>query len=230
MATERQSSRRAEPAPIQPEVDLRIVAFTFAEGALYVHIENGASGPQLPSSPPNPLVELDATAALVVRESLGFNEQYMEQLYSLSIFENEEWTILVSYLALICSEGAPKPTTSGGWIPASDTAAFSEADQRIVEYALFRLRAKLGYTTIAFHLMPEMFTLSEVQSAFETILGRELDKRNFRRRMATLGILAPTSDSRRVGSHRPARLYRFRPDRDPTDYLTPPWATTGPEE
>jgi hypothetical protein len=57
------------------------------------------------------------------------------------------------------------------------------------------------------------------------VLDRKLDKRNFRRRMSALGILTVTGSTRRDGSHRPARLYRFRPDRDSSDYLTPPWAT-----
>jgi 8-oxo-dGTP diphosphatase len=112
----------------------------------------------------------------------------------------------------------------------TDIEGLSDSDRKVVDYALFRLRAKLGYTTIAFHLMPQLFTLSELQAVFETILGRSLDKRNFRRRMATLGILAGSRQTRRDGSHRPARLYQFLPDRDPTDYLTPPWASTRPGE
>ncbi len=215
---------------LRPTVDIRIVAFTFAHGVLYLHALPYREGLQLPSESPNPAIDLDDTARDVIRQSLGFSEQYMEQLYSLSRVDDDNWTIIISYLALICTDGEPSATTEGIWIPADTSSAFSDADQRVIDYALFRLRAKLGYTTIAFHLMPDQFTLSEVQSAFETILGRDLDKRNFRRRMATLGILAPTSDTRRDGSHRPARLYRFRPDRDPTDYLTPPWATTRPEE
>jgi 8-oxo-dGTP diphosphatase len=94
----------------------------------------------------------------------------------------------------------------------------------VVEYALVRLRAKLGYTNIAFHLLPELFTLSELQETYETILGRVLDKRNFRRRMIASGIVEQTEDKRREGSHRPATLYRFRPLDDRETYLTPPWA------
>lgn len=154
----------------------------------------------------------------------------MEQLYSLNDANNESWGITISYLALICSEGSPRTASQGVWVPANDSGVASELDQMLIDYALFRLRAKLGYTTIAFHLMPETFTLSDLQATFEAILGRTLDKRNFRRRMATLGILAKTGQTRREGSHRPARLYRYRPERDPTDYLTPPWATSEPGE
>jgi 8-oxo-dGTP diphosphatase len=101
----------------------------------------------------------------------------------------------------------------------------SQTDARIVDYALVRLRAKLGYTTIAFHLLPESFSLSELQQVYEIVLGRELDKRNFRRRIQSAEILDATRETRREGSHRPARLYRFRAAHDADTYLTPVWAT-----
>jgi 8-oxo-dGTP diphosphatase len=104
----------------------------------------------------------------------------------------------------------------------------SDADHQVLDYAVMRLRAKLGYTTIAFHLLPTTFTLTELQVAYETILGRRLDKRNFRRRMIASGILAATNDKRRDGSHRPAALYQFHAEQDATAYLTPPWS--GPAE
>jgi 8-oxo-dGTP diphosphatase len=94
----------------------------------------------------------------------------------------------------------------------------------VLDYAVVRLRAKLGYTTIAFHLMPESFSLSELQAAYETAIGDHLDKRNFRRRIIASGMLEPTSEKRRDGSHRPAQLYRFRAGHDPATFLTPQWA------
>ena len=100
----------------------------------------------------------------------------------------------------------------------------SAPDRMVIDYALVRLRAKLGYTTVAFHLLPPTFTLTELQGAYETILGHPLDKRNFRRRVIAAGILARTDAQRRMGSHRPAALYRFQSLDDRETYLTPPWA------
>ncbi|MER3486816.1 MAG: NUDIX hydrolase, partial [Chloroflexota bacterium] len=91
----------------------------------------------------------------------------------------------------------------------------SETDRKVIDYALMRLRAKIGYTNIAFHLLKDTFTLTELQKAYETILGRRLDKRNFRRRVIASGILEATPNKRRDGSHRPAALYRFRAEHDP---------------
>src|SRR5215472_5509111 len=80
-------------------------------------------------------------------------------------------------------------------------------------YALIprdRLRNKLEYTTVGFQLLPRRFTLSELQRLYETILGKKLDKRNFRKKMGLLGILRPLRDWRRTG-RKPARLYSFIP-------------------
>jgi 8-oxo-dGTP diphosphatase len=222
-----QSPKTSMPGP---RVELRVVALTFAHGALYTFVSRDGQNAHLPHSVPIQGESLDETAARLLRANLGFSEQYMEQLYSLSHAGSGEWSIIVSYLALICTEGDLASLELGEWIRPTAIETLSESDRLVIDYALFRLRAKLGYTTIAFHLMPPLFTLSELQNVFETILGRTLDKRNFRRRMATLGILAGSRQTRRDGSHRPARLYRFLPDRDPTDYLTPPWASVQPGE
>ncbi|CAN5745768.1 hypothetical protein BH23CHL5_BH23CHL5_11510 [soil metagenome] len=213
-----------------PTVELRVATLTFAAGSLYAFVNERDGVQELPNRVPIRGEALDESAVSVLRLSLGYPEQYIEQLYSLSHPGDNDWSIIVSYLALVCSAGNLVAPENGKWKNTDSLHDLSESDRRVMEYAMFRLRAKLGYTTIAFHLMPERFTLSELQSVFEVILGRTLDKRNFRRRMATLGILSATRSTRRDGSHRPARLYTFLPDRDPTDYLTPPWASSQPGE
>jgi 8-oxo-dGTP diphosphatase len=112
--------------------------------------------------------------------------------------------------------------SEGVWRGVLGVNLANEADQAVLDYALIRLRAKLGYTNIAFHLLPEMFTLSELQRAYESILLHPVDKRNFRRRILASGILSQTDEKRRDGSHRPAALYRFASREDHTTYLTPP--------
>ena len=80
--------------------------------------------------------------------------------------------------------------------------------RKILDYALERLRNKLEYTTVGFQLLPQKFSLTELQGVYEAILGKKLDKRNFRRKIELLKILKPISEYRR-GGQRPARLYRF---------------------
>ena len=77
-----------------------------------------------------------------------------------------------------------------------------------LHYALERLRNKLEYTTVGFQLLPEKFTLPELQKVYEAILDKQLDKRNFRRKMALLKILKPLKEYQRAG-RRPAQLFRF---------------------
>jgi 8-oxo-dGTP diphosphatase len=88
--------------------------------------------------------------------------------------------------------------------------AFDHAE--ILDYALTRLRYKLEYTSVGFQLLPDEFTLSELQHAYEIILGEGLDKRNFRRKILSSGILETTGRKKKEGEGRPAMLYRYRED------------------
>jgi 8-oxo-dGTP diphosphatase len=81
--------------------------------------------------------------------------------------------------------------------------------RKILDYALERLRNKLEYTTVGFQLLPEKFTMTELQEVYEAILGKKLDKRNFRRKLALLKILKPLPEYRR-GGQRPAQLHKFQ--------------------
>jgi len=207
-----------------PVVDLRVVLFTVAEGELLIALRDGHEL-RLPSNLPLPGQSLDSAARRIVLSMLRRPEQYIEQLYTLSAVDlRERWTIVVSYMALIASNDVPSGSPPPIWLPAHELGSLEVIDRMVADYALVRLRAKLGYTNIAFHLLPETFTLTELQTAYETILSRPLDKRNFRRRVIASGILLETKQKRRDGSHRPAALYRFRADHDPGTYLTPPWA------
>jgi len=80
----------------------------------------------------------------------------------------------------------------------------------VIDYALRRLQAKLEYSNVAYSLLPAEFTLSQLQRGYEAILTRPLDKRNFRKRMLSLGIIEATGRTATEGRHRPAQLYAFR--------------------
>jgi 8-oxo-dGTP diphosphatase len=205
-------------------VDVRAVLFTVADGRLLLALEQDGPSVRLPSGGPTPMESLDAAARRIIRETTGLQEHYLEQLYTLSERDAQRWEIIISYLALVGSDQTPAPLQGSDWHEIDKLPPLTGADALIVEYAIVRLRAKLGYTNVAFALLPETFTLSELQGAYETILNRRLDKRNFRRRVIAAGILTHTNAKRRDGSHRPAALYRFRAEPDPASYLTPPWA------
>jgi hypothetical protein len=106
------------------------------------------------------------------------------------------------------SGDAPENVT---WFPAAELPTLAFDHNQIVDYALWRLRNKVGYSRIAHGLMTDSFTLADLREVYEAILGRRLDPANFRRQVENSGTLLRT-DAFRTGSHRPARLYRPHPD------------------
>lgn len=213
-----------------PVVDVRTVLFTVNDRGLLVALQGEGGLARLPSGMPLPEEPLDATAARILAETMGVEERYLEQLYSVAERADGDWTVTVAYLCLALTNGAGRPPPHFTWFDATNLPPMNPLDRKIVDYAVLRLRAKLGYTTIAFHLLPIEFSLSELQRVYEAVLGRQLDKRNFRRRIQAEDILEATGATRREGSHRPARLFRFRAAHDAEAYLTPAWAVSTPTE
>lgn len=121
-------------------------------------------------------------------------------------------SIVITYFALVQDEQV-RLRESDAWHPAWHNAytlpALAFDNNQVVDYAIRRLRAKLEYTNVAYSLLPRTFTLSELQQVYEAILDRQMDKRNFRRRMLSLGIIKAAGGTRMEGAHRPAQLYTF---------------------
>lgn len=208
----------------EPRVDVRVVLFTVSGKCVFVALEDQLAGWALPGGSPALAESLDATGTRILMDHLGIAEEYLEQLYSISHRSEGNWTVTVTYLALALEGVSGPPLNAATWVNAAKLPGMNLVDRKIVDYALLRLRAKLGYTTIAFHLLPPSFSLSELQTIYEAVLGREVDKRNFRRRIHAAGVLEGTGETRREGSHRPARLFRFRAGHNPEAHLTPGWA------
>lgn len=151
-------------------------------------------------------------------EETGVRNVFLEQLYSFGEPRRDPRgrVVTVAYYALIASGelalSAGADVAEAAWCPLSDLPPLAFDHEQILKYALERLRNKLEYTTVGFELLPDKFTLSELQSVYEAILGRRLDKRNFRRKIALLGILKPLKEWQRTG-RKPAQLYRFAASR-----------------
>ncbi|MFI5364495.1 MAG: hypothetical protein ACHQ4J_02625 [Candidatus Binatia bacterium] len=94
------------------------------------------------------------------------------------------------------------------WFPVRALPSLAYDHNAVAQYALGRLQAKLAYTNIVYALLPHEFTLGELQEVYETIRGRRLDRRNFRKKILALGLLRALRRQRR-GAHRPAQLYAF---------------------
>lgn len=209
---------------MEPHLTVVIVPFQFRQGAFFVGTLVSEDGTHvLPSHPPATREPLDSAAERLMHDITGHPPAYQEQLYTVSIEQRDPWRILVSYMVLV-SPDTDRPHEQLVWAQPEAVTLRRETDRMLLEYAVMRLRAKLGYTNIAFHLLPPSFTLTQLQQVYEQVIGQSLDKRNFRRRMSASGILTPTGVYRREGSHRPAELYRFTSDNEQETYLTPPWA------
>ncbi len=208
-----------------PRVDVRVVLFTVGDGQLLIALQEQGGCWVLPRRVLKLDESLDEAGTHILEDEIGIAERYQEQLYSISHGSEGDWTVTVNYLALALSGAANPAPSSTSWFSASAPAELNRVDRMIIDYARLRLQAKLGYTAIAFHLLSPSFTLSELQSVYEAVLDREVDKRNFRRSMHAAGFLEGTGESRREGSHRPARLYRLRTAHDAETYLTPSWST-----
>jgi 8-oxo-dGTP diphosphatase len=210
----------------RPQLAVIAVPFRLGfEGLLVGHQEDAAAGARLISAHPGPEESLDEAAQRLIQGAIGRTSQYVEQLYTLDTERDGTREVAVSYLALF----RQAPWESGvdrhmRWTPVGNIQLDDQVHRMVFDYALIRLKAKFGYTNIAFHLLPEQFTLSELQQTYEQVLGHPVDKRNFRRRMTASRILVKTSAMRRDGSHRPAALYQFAARDDQAAYLTPSWA------
>jgi 8-oxo-dGTP diphosphatase len=199
-------------------VTVDIVIFTIQSGVLKVLLVKRRIPPfagkfAIPGGFVHEDEDLDRAALRELQEETGVSDVYLEQLYSFGDPGRDPRgrVITVAYFALISADRQLKAGTDAAeaaWWAIDTLPALAFDHASILGYALERLRNKLEYTTVGFQLLPEKFTLTELQEVYEAILPKKLDKRNFRRKMSLLKILKPLPEYRR-GGQRPAQLHRF---------------------
>jgi 8-oxo-dGTP diphosphatase len=202
-------------------VAVDVAVFTVRDGALHVLLVETSGGPYAGAwALPGGLVRddeaLDQAAARELAARTGVGDIYLEQLYTFGRPDRDPHArvVAVAYVALIPHGRFPARLDNPKYRRVAWCAvrrlpplAYDHAD--IVRTAIARLRAKLHYTNLVYTLLPPAFTVSELQAVYEAILGRRLDRRNFRKKILSTGLLAPLGRVRR-GAHRPAALHRFR--------------------
>lgn len=207
----------------RPSLTVDIVIFSLKDNHLHVLLIKRANEPfanfwALPGGFVELEEGLEEAALRELKEETGLNHAYLEQLYTYGnpLRDPRGRVISVAYYALIphneidnINSGSDASETT--WFKTNDLPDLAFDHQDIISYALRRLKYKLEYTAVGFELLPEKFTLSELQHTYEMILDEKLDKRNFRRRMLKSGIIESTSETR-LGEGRPAMLYRYRDD------------------
>jgi len=207
------------PAPAAVAVDVAV--FTVRDGTLHVLLAQARSGPfagwwALPGGRVGEEESLDEAAARELPAPAAARDVYLEQLYTFGHPRRDPRgrVVSVAYVGLVADADRVTGAAAGkyaavAWHPATRLPRLAYDHAAAVRLAVTRLRAKLQYTNLVYTLLPRTFTLRELQGLYEAILGRQLDRRNFRRRVLSLGLLRPLGRLRR-GAHRPAALYAFR--------------------
>jgi 8-oxo-dGTP diphosphatase len=199
-------------------VTVDIVLFTIRDRKLHLLLIKRLAKPfenryALPGGFVHDDESLDAAAIRELREETGVDRVYLEQLYTFGDPKRDPRgrVITVAYYALVPhnqSLQAGTDAADAAWFPVTDLPPLAFDHRKIVEYAHQRIRNKLDYTNVGFELLPDKFTLTELQLVHEAILGENLDKRNFRRKITQKGIVKPTKEWQQTG-RKPAQLYRF---------------------
>jgi len=213
-------SARAAAGPAAescPAVAVVVAIFTVDDGQLRVLLISRSADPfrglwSLPGGVLAPGQSLDEAAVHKLQRETGVTDVYLEQLFTFHNLDDRR-SVAVAYFALVDSRQAQlahRRTWRPAWFPVADLPRLAFDNNRVIDYALQRLRAKLDYSNVAYSVLPHYFTLSQLQRVYEAMLSRPLDKRNFRKRMLSLGIIEPTGRTIAEGAHRPAQLYSFR--------------------
>jgi 8-oxo-dGTP diphosphatase len=209
----------AAAARAEPAVAVDVAVFTVLDRALHVLLVPLRQVPfagrwALPGGRVRLDEELDGAARRHLAEQTGVHDAYLEQLYTFGGPQRDPHgrVVSVAYVALIAHGGrfqGARPDGGAAWQPVVRLPPLAYDHASVLESARTRLRAKLAYTNLVYTLLPASFTLGELQEMYEAILGRRLDRRNFRKKILSLGLLRRLGGVRR-GPHRPAALYAFR--------------------
>ena len=158
---------------------------------------------------------LDEAARRELEEETGVSRLYLEQLYTFGDpgRDPRERVVSGAYYALVkLSDHRVKAATDAreaAWFSVEDLPRLAFDHEKIVQSALARLKGKVRYQPIGFELLPPKFTLSALQKLYEVVLERPIDKRNFRKKVLSMGFLEELDEVEQDVAHRAARLYRF---------------------
>ncbi len=158
---------------------------------------------------------LEQAASRRLFEETNVKDIYLEQLGSFGRPDRDPRArvITVAYYALVSAEKLSLQADANAedvrWFSVDELTELAFDHAEIIEKALAKLKRHLESSSVAFQLLPEKFTLTELQRVYELVLGKSLDKRNFRKKILSSDILKDTGETKMEGYHRPAQLYAF---------------------
>ena len=203
----------------RPAVAVLVVIFTVVDGDLQVLLIERSAPPAegrwaIPGGALQHGETLEQAAVRKLAEETGVTDLFLEQLYTFGDLDpaSADGSVGVAWFALV-DPGRVRLAQRTAWRPAwwdlDEIPPLAFENEQVIDVARTRLISKLQYTDAAYSLLPTTFTMRELQGVYEAILGHSLDKRNFRRRLMASDFIVATSEQRKDGRHRPARLYRF---------------------
>lgn len=159
--------------------------------------------------------DMDAAAYRLLEDLTGVSDLYLEQLKAFGTVDRfpDYRVITIAYFALVRLEKYRLKKSDEllelAWYPLQEVPSLTYDHDHILDQAVQRLKLKIKTQPIGFNLLPEKFTLHDLQKLYETILGISLDKPNFRRKMKKMNVLQPCDELQTGVNHRAARLYSF---------------------
>jgi 8-oxo-dGTP diphosphatase len=222
------------PSPYLSELTLDCVILGFHKDQLKVLLLRwkGTQEWSLPGGTIQRTESIDAAASRILQERTGLNDLFLQQFHLFGEVERykreevkeklkhlvdpQKWferAVSIGYYALVdYSRVTPSPdafTDECRWWDLTEVPPLLFDHNHIIRLALQALRMQLSWQPIGYNLLPEEFTLPELQRLYETILGRSLDPRNFQRKILSLGIVERLATRRTGGAHKAPYLYRF---------------------
>lgn len=210
----------------RPAVTVDIVLFTVAGALNQLRLEvlliQRDGEPQrgswaLPGGFVHEMEDLPTAALRELHEETGLADAFIEQVGAVGTPGRDPrgHTITVVWVGLVPGDRGTLRASGDAravrWFDIRELPVLAFDHAVLLQQALEHLRRRLDEVPVCFELLPANFALSELQAVTEAILGRTLDRRNFRRKVQELGLVEPTRGTRREGAHRPAQLFRFRP-------------------
>ncbi|MBI3380299.1 hypothetical protein HY029_06115 [Candidatus Gottesmanbacteria bacterium] len=184
------------------QLNIKLVIFTVIAGKLKIFLSNDKLlvGSLITGK------SLNQSAEILFKEKVGIllKDIYIEQLYTFSSIKPLEISVVYYFLV-------PEHKIYSNKYNWKELATFilNKSDKKIILYAVQRLRWKIEYTNVVYSLLPDEFTFGQLQSIYEAILGKTLDKRNFRKKILILNILKSTGHIKNLGKARPAEMFSF---------------------
>lgn len=204
----------------RPALTVDCAVFGIADSSLELLLIERAEPPfaghwALPGGFVNIDEEIEDAARRELEEETGMRNVFLEQLFTFGGVGRDPRgrVVSVAYYALAKPSdhqlAAATDAARAAWFPLDDLPPLAFDHDSIIDTAVTRLRGKVRYAPIGFELLPRKFTLTQLQGLYETILGTELDKRNFRKKIRSMELLVDTGEIEKDVPRRPARLYRF---------------------